>query len=96
MWKDRFLRVMLIVVCLLLFLNLLSHHLLSTRSTVAVARDRFQEVQTVSPQSAGFRGNGIGLACSEDGQYVYAAGSRAIFRSADFGKAGTWELVLTD
>jgi hypothetical protein len=96
MWKERFLRVMLIVASVLLFLNLLSHHVLSTRSTVAVAVDSFQKIPTVNPQSVGFRGNGIGLACSEDGQYVYAAGSGAIFRSTDFGKAGTWELVLTD
>jgi hypothetical protein len=55
----------------------------------------FRSVATAqSAQNIGFRGNGVSITCSDDGRYVYAAGSGKILRSTDFGKSGTWEIVV--
>jgi len=96
MKKERFFSIMLAVVAILLLLNLLSYHNLLSFAPSTQAEERFHRVEQKNPQNVGFRGNGIGLACSSDGKYVYAAGSRNIFRSTDFGKAGTWEMVLSE
>jgi len=45
-------------------------------------------------QRLSFRGNGVSVTCSTNGQYVYAAGSTGLFRSTDYGKPGSWEQVL--
>src|SRR5712691_1032067 len=34
------------------------------------------------------------IACSADGKYVYVAGGEGILVSEDFGKTGSWSLVL--
>ena len=37
---------------------------------------------------------GVGVTCSADGKYVYVAGPEGVVVSSDFGKTGTWSLVL--
>lgn len=37
---------------------------------------------------------GVSVACSADGKYVYVAGPEGVVVSSDFGKTGTWSLVL--
>lgn len=80
MKKDIILGTLMAIIALLLALNLFAG-----RSSVAAAS-----------QKIGYRGNGVGVACSQDGQYVYAAGSGKILRSTEFGKTGTWEIVVED
>ena len=87
MIKDRFLKGILVVIALLLALNLFGQYVSPIVATDAVAK---------SPQKITFRGNGIGIACSNDGKFVYAAGNGNIIRSADYGKSGTWEAVLAN
>lgn len=96
MKKEKLFGFMLFIVAILLLLNLLSHYDLLPTTAIVRAEDRFHRVQEVNPQNLGFRGNGIGLTCSSDGKYVYAAGSRNIFRSENYGRAGSWELVMAD
>ena len=85
--KGRFVRVMLVVVAVLLSLNIFSGPISSFMEKDASAR---------SAQTLTLRGNGISITCNDSGQYVYAASSGAIFRSIDFGKAGSWEKVVSD
>jgi hypothetical protein len=89
MMKDRFSKVMLVIVAVLLLLNLLSTQIFSFLAPEAVA-----EYKPIKQQKVTFRGNGIGIACSNDGKYVYAAGSGVVFRSTDYGKMGSWEQVI--
>lgn len=96
MKNDRILAVLLVFIALLLIANLLAFVLYPGGRPAAVAANRFETVPTVNPQSLGFRGNGIGIACSDDGKYVYAAGSRSIFRSEDYGRAGSWQVALSE
>jgi hypothetical protein len=37
---------------------------------------------------------GVGVACSADGQHVFVAGPEGILVSDNFGKTGTWSLVV--
>ena len=37
---------------------------------------------------------GVAVACSADGRIVYVAGPQGVLVSQDFGKTGTWTLVL--
>ncbi len=37
---------------------------------------------------------GVAIACSADGKHVYVAGPEGVLVSEDFGKTGTWTLVL--
>lgn len=85
MKRDLFLKGMLLLIAVFLLLNLLSD-----RINVFTA----QKAAAVASQKMAFRGNGVGIACSSDGKYVYAAGSGAVLRSSDFGAAGSWELVV--
>ncbi len=87
MMRDTFVRVMLVIVAVLLLVNLFSGHLSYFLEPEASAR---------STQTLTMRGNGISITCSDSGQYVYAASSGAVFRSLDFGKAGSWEQVISD
>ena len=88
MSKDKLIKVMLVVIAVLLLCNLFSEQLSSLFSPEAAAR-------TYEKQRIDFRGNGVALFCSADGKVVYAASSQAIFRSLDYGKAGSWEQVVT-
>ena len=42
----------------------------------------------------GVETGGVAMACSADGRIVYVAGPLGVLRSEDFGKTGTWSLVL--
>ena len=96
MWKDKFIGIMLIVISILLLLNLVNQNLFVSWNASAEETNRFQRIPNSNPQSIGFRGNGIGMTCSSDGRYVYAAASRAIFRSTNYGNPGSWEQVLSE
>jgi hypothetical protein len=85
MIKKNFIRGMLVIIALLLALNLFHGNLPSFLATEAVAK---------SPQKFSFRGNGIGIACSNDGKIVFAASNGGVYRSENFGKIGSWEPVL--
>lgn len=37
---------------------------------------------------------GVAVACSADGQYVYVAGPDGVIASNDFGRTGSWSLVV--
>ncbi len=85
MKREPFLKVMLVIMAGLLLLNLFGHPIASVLAPKAGAG----VVQRLS-----FRGNGVSVTCSTNGQYVYAAGSTGLFRSTDYGKPGSWEQVL--
>lgn len=85
MKKDDLVKRLLVIIAVLLLLNLFSGHISSLISPDAAA---------TSSQKLVFRGNGIGMTCSNNGQYVFAAGNGIIFRSSDYGKAGSWEVVV--
>ena len=87
MRKDKFVRVMLVVIGILLFLNVFNKQVTSLIAPKAEAQ---------SSQSLEFKGNGVSINCSADGKFVFAATSRRVFRSMDFGKAGSWEEVVRD
>ena len=87
MKKDKYVKVMLIITGLLLLLNLFSGKISSFIAT---------EANAVSPQKLTFRGNGVSVTCSNDGKYVYAAGSGMVLRSDDYGAPGSWEEVIGD
>jgi hypothetical protein len=86
MLKDRFVKIMLVLIAILLLFSLSS---LKPYSLIAP-----EEAGARSPQDLAFRGNGVGIACSDGGQYVYAASNSGVFRSTDFGKRGSWEKVI--
>ncbi len=94
--KERFAKMMMGLISVLLLLNFLAFLFYPSVSPFALASNGFEAVPSTNPQSLGFRGNGVSIACSSDGKYVYAAGNRNIFRSGDFGKAGSWQIVLSD
>ena len=83
--KDRVMKILLFVVSGLLLLSLFYRPL---------SPSLFSEAEAKSSQIIDFRGNGVAITCSEDGRYVYAASSTGIIRSTDFGKAGTWTMVV--
>ena len=87
MGKNRLIKVMLVIIAVLLLCNLFNERLSSLFSPEVSARDFVQQLD--------FRGNGVALFCSSDGKHVYAASSQAIFRSLDYGKAGSWQQVIT-
>ena len=87
MKKDMFVRVLLITIAVLLLMNLFSGHISSVFAPEAVARSE-------AAKSLAFRGNGIGITCSSNGQHVFAAGNGIILRSSDYGRAGSWEAVV--
>ena len=39
---------------------------------------------------------GVGVACSNDGKYVYVAGTEGFMRSEDFGRLGSWEKTIKE
>ena len=85
MKRDIFMRGLLLVIAVLLALNLWGRPI----STVITP-----EANAGSVRKLTFRGNGTGVACSADGKYVYASSNGAVYRSSQFGKAGTWEPVI--
>ena len=87
MQKERFFRIMMMLIALLLFFNLLKGHINVSMSPEASAS---------SAQKLTFRGNGVGITCSTDGRYVYAVGSGRILRSSNYGTAGSWEVLVED
>ena len=87
MKKDIILGTLMVIIALLLATNLFLGHGLKLFCAEASAE---------SAQKIAYRGNGVSVACSEDGRYVYAAGSGKILRSTEFGKTGSWEVVVEE
>ena len=83
--RERFIKVMLVIIALLLFLNLAHKNIFSAFA---------QYGESPSVQDVSFRGDGVSVACSNDGRLVYAAANSAVYRSEKYGKANTWEKVL--
>ena len=81
--KDKFIRIMLLIIALLLLANLLSRDMSRFLSPAAAALENLE-----------FGGNSSALTCSSDGRYVYASDGYVIFRSMSYGAEGTWEKVL--
>ena len=94
--KKHLFGILMVIMTILLLLNLLSYHHLLPGTTTVRAEEPFHRVTEDNPQSLGFRGNGVGITCSSDGKFVYAAGNGTIFRSEDYGKKGTWKIVLAN
>ena len=94
--KKHFFGIIMVIMTILLLLNLLSYHHLLPGTTPAQAEEPYHRVKEINPQSLAFRGNGVSITCSSDGKYVYAAGDGTIFRSEDYGKKGSWEIVLAN
>jgi hypothetical protein len=86
MLRDRFIKLLLVLISVLLLLNLFN---LDFSAILAP-----EDAGARTPQDLTFRGNGVGIACSDSGQYVYAASNSGIFRSMDFAKSGSWEKVI--
>lgn len=86
MLRDRFVKLLLVLISLLVLLNIFNLDF----STVLAPQDAGAR----TPQDLTFRGNGVGIACSDSGQYVYAVSNSGVFRSMDFGKGGSWEKVV--
>jgi hypothetical protein len=85
--KDKFVKVMLVIIGVLAFAILL----------------KGSATDLILPQAAA-HGTGPGhsklmisgrasIACSSDGKYVFVMDGDRIFRSKEFGNAGTWEVV---
>lgn len=87
MKKETMLGVLMVIIALLLAVNLFLGQGLKFSYSEAVA---------ASAQKIAYRGNGVSVVCSEDGRYVYAAGSGKILRSTEYGKPGSWEIVIED
>lgn len=96
MKKENFFGIIMVIMTILFLLNLLCYHNFLPGTTSVQAVEPYHRIKEINPQSLGFRGNGIGITCSSDGRFVYAAGSGTIFRSEDYGKAGSWEIVLAN
>ena len=94
--KKHLFGILMVIMTILLLLNLLSYHHLLPGTTPAQAEEPYHRVKEINPQSLAFRGNGVSITCSSDGKYVYAAGDGTIFRSEDYGKKGSWEIVLAN
>ena len=94
--KKHFFGIIMVIMTILLLLNLLNYHHLLPGTTPAQAEEPYHRVKEINPQSLAFRGNGVSITCSSDGKYVYAAGDGTIFRSEDYGKKGSWEIVLAN
>ena len=89
MRKDRLTRILLAAIAVLLAANLVAsltfapvHGGGSTGASMA------QDLHFKSKNS------GVAVACSEDGRIVYAADDEDVYRSQNFGAAGSWEHVL--
>ncbi len=87
MTKDGLVKVLLVVVAALLFLNLFNRQILSLIVPDAIA------TQNIDWATDSFK-SGVSVACSADGKYVYAASHKNILRSTEFGKDGSWEEVV--
>ena len=87
MSRETFFRTILVIIALLLLINLFSFRISSLLSSEAAAE---------TAQKLTYRGNGVAIACSDDGKYVYAAGSGRILRSTGYGTPGSWEVVIED
>ncbi|MFP4477483.1 MAG: hypothetical protein ACLFOY_18110 [Desulfatibacillaceae bacterium] len=84
--NDRFTRILLIIVALLLAANLFQGKLVDMGTRDAVAQQKLED-------HFDFTG-GVAIACSADGKYVYRSLPSGIVRSADYGAEGSWERVL--
>ena len=102
MMKDKFFRLMLIVIAVLLVLNLVSQRIAVSTSSEALAQAKSAASQSLPGGDRHFgRFAEPGIVCSSDGKYVYLVGrvggdgSLVVYRSTDFGKPGSWECVAS-
>jgi hypothetical protein len=79
--EGRFFKTSLIIIIVLLALNLLARGPGPTRDAEAISEKQFG-------------GNSSAIACSDDGKMVYVSDGYKVYRSANFGQAGSWETVM--
>ncbi|MCK4525909.1 hypothetical protein KAW18_00955 [candidate division WOR-3 bacterium] len=99
MIKEKFIKIILVLILILLGLNLVKDKLsLPLFYVEAQAETKVDESQTIALSKAS------GIACSADGKFVYVIGEyydkkeqisnrECIYRSDNFGKPGSWQLV---
>jgi len=102
MLKDKFIKIVLILIVILLCLNLLKPKLASPFVYIeAQARSTDYEPQIIDLS------NISGIACSADGKCVYVAGEffdaeeektdrKCILSSENFGRPGSWKMVAKE
>ncbi len=83
MKTDKFVKVMLVIIAVLLFANIFKPQIQSFLAPEALAQ-----------QPLNFAGTTISITCSDNGKYVFATDGGSIFRSEDYGEEGTWEEVV--
>jgi len=99
MLKDKFNRVILVFILILLGLNLIKGNFdYSLLNVEAQARTKNEEPQIIDLLSA------TGIVCSADGKYVYIIGQffdreekisnrECVIRSDNFGEPGSWQMI---
>lgn len=102
MLKDKFIKIILVLILILLCLNLLKGNAASPLLYIeAQAKLGDEGIQIVDLSET------TGIACSADGKFVYVTGEfydreeeahdmECIVRSDDFGKAGSWQIVAKE
>jgi hypothetical protein len=83
MKTDKFVKTMLIIIAVLLFVNIFKPQIQNILAPEALAQ-----------QPLNFAGTSISIICSDNGKYVYATDGGSIFRSDDYGEEGTWVEVV--
>ena len=89
--RDRFVRVWLVIIGVLLAANLTAGLLLPA---VRASAEPVKAQKASTRGGFGISGTPASLACSSDGRVVFASDGEDVFRSLSFGKPGTWEHVL--
>jgi hypothetical protein len=86
----RFLRHLALTIAVLVAVALLAQWLLPGGAAYAqkAQQDFGDKLRWGTPTG------GVSIACSADGKHVYVAGPEGVLVSEDFGKTGTWTLVL--
>jgi len=85
--EYKFIKVVLIIIVILLFLNFTKEFFFKTDIVKANTQLESQKIDF------GGDNNVVSITCSSDGKYVYAVDENDIFRSRNFGKPGSWEQV---
>lgn len=90
---DRVSKVLLVLVLVALTANLLAPSLLHRTSC---AESEGAETQDLSFDAwrKGETSSALAITCSDDGKYVFATDGAYVYRSANYGKIGSWERVL--
>lgn len=96
MMKDKFFKTMLVIIAALLLLNLFGQQISSFLAPETMAQNKGQNPQPLVDTV--YKTQAFSIACSDDGRHVYALcgfsdNQTRIYRSSDYGKSGSWELV---